>query len=116
LLAEWKTELGLLPPGQQKLDRRCRIEAALDRGHGESLLGDFRVAEIVEIALLHFDSQRYRLHAWGIMPNHVHVVATPLPSRSLSTVVHGGSRSPPRFAIEYSVARAFSGWRNISTA
>ena len=31
----------------------------------------------MEDALLFFDAQRYRLHAWVIMPNHVHALVTP---------------------------------------
>jgi hypothetical protein len=41
---------------------------------------------LVENALLHFDAQRYRLHAWAIMPNHVHVLVTPL-DETLSDIV-----------------------------
>jgi putative transposase len=32
------------------------------------------IASLIEGALLHFDEGRYRLLAWCIMPNHVHVV------------------------------------------
>jgi REP element-mobilizing transposase RayT len=39
---------------------------------------------LVEAALLHFDNERYRLLAWCVMPNHVHVVVELLP------------RTPPR--------------------
>jgi REP element-mobilizing transposase RayT len=42
----------------------------------------------VENAFLHFDADRYRLHAWTIMPNHVHVIATPLLDNTLSNIVH----------------------------
>ncbi len=31
---------------------------------------------MVQKALLHFHSQRYDLHAWCVMPNHIHVVYT----------------------------------------
>ena len=65
-----------------------RIEAALDAGHGESWLKDARISDIVERAFLHFDAERYRLHAWVIMPNHVHVVATPLANWTLADITH----------------------------
>jgi len=53
---------------------RKRIEAVLNAGHGECWLQRHEIAEIVENALFHFDGQRYRLIAWCVMPNHVHVL------------------------------------------
>jgi Transposase IS200 like len=41
----------------------------------------------VEGALLFFDGERYRLHAWVVMPNHVHTLFTPLTGLSLSEIV-----------------------------
>jgi len=67
---------------------RARIEAWLDAGHGKCLLRDPRIAELVENALLHFDGERYRLLAWCVMPNHVHVVAHFDQGHSLADVVH----------------------------
>ena len=55
-------------------ERRRRIAAVLDRGLGSCALNDPRVAALVEEALLTFDGTRYRLLAWTVMPNHVHVV------------------------------------------
>lgn len=43
---------------------------------------------MVEDALLHFDGERYRLLAWVIMPNHVHVLAETLPVYRLGDIVH----------------------------
>ena len=77
-----------MPDQAATLERRKRIEAALDQGHGASSLADDRVADVVERALLHFDGERYRLHAWSIMPNHVHVIATPVGDHQLSEIVH----------------------------
>ena len=76
---------------QEKLDdveRRKRIEALLDAGHGECLLQRRKVAEIVEDALLHFDGERYRLLAWCIMPNHVHALIETRAGHPLAKVVH----------------------------
>jgi REP element-mobilizing transposase RayT len=50
------------------------IEAELDRGLGECLLRDVRCAKIVQDELFRLDGERYRLLAWCVMPNHVHVV------------------------------------------
>jgi REP element-mobilizing transposase RayT len=51
-----------------------RLDARLDVGVGECLLRFPGVAEGVIRALRHFDGERYCLHAWCVMPNHVHVV------------------------------------------
>jgi REP element-mobilizing transposase RayT len=62
-------------------------EAALDRGAGACLLrGD--AATIVEDALLYFDSQRYGLFAWCVMPNHVHALVCVMQGWPLGPVVH----------------------------
>ncbi len=65
-----------------------KIESFLDAGHGECLLKDAVVAEIMDNALKHFDGERYELIAWVIMPNHVHVIFRPRPGHKLSEIVH----------------------------
>src|SRR5262249_6293207 len=55
-----------------------RIEKYLDSGAGECWLKNPAVAHIVSDNLEHFDGTRYQLHAWCIMPNHVHSVMTPI--------------------------------------
>ncbi|MCB1090556.1 MAG: transposase [Verrucomicrobiae bacterium] len=67
---------------------RARIDAYLDAGHGECWLRRKEIAELVERALLHFDGERYRLLAWVIMPNHVHVIAQIIEGFDLSGIVH----------------------------
>jgi REP element-mobilizing transposase RayT len=42
----------------------------------------------VEAALLHFDGARYRLLAWCVMPNHVHVMIETLEGFPLADVLH----------------------------
>src|SRR5262245_1225179 len=46
----------------------------------------------MEEALLLFDGVRYRLHAWTIMPNHVHVLLTPLTGWPLGGLVGSWKR------------------------
>jgi REP element-mobilizing transposase RayT len=87
LLEQWRVELGLLSDNERDRERRKRIERALDSGHGSGVLARPDVGALVESAMLHFDAQRYRLHAWSIMPNHVHVLVTPLGGRTLSEIV-----------------------------
>ena len=88
LREEWREELDLLKEGKRDIERRRKIEAALDSGIGACWLRQPEIARVVEEALLHFDEERYHLHGWVVMPNHVHVVATPRPDRSLSSVIH----------------------------
>lgn len=66
---------------------RKRIERYLDQSYGNCALRNRTVAEIVQNSLLHFDGERYRLSAWVIMPNHVHLLLTPHDGWSLSRIV-----------------------------
>jgi REP element-mobilizing transposase RayT len=87
LLERWRRELAL--ESEDFEDRlRYKIEAYLDRGAGDCYLADKRIASLVQSALLHFDGERYRLSAWVIMPNHVHVLAAPCLGFSLSSITH----------------------------
>lgn len=67
--------------------RRKLFEKFLDRGCGACHLRDPRIGGIVENALLHFDGERYRLLAWCVMPNHVHVVIEMMPGFPLGKLV-----------------------------
>jgi REP element-mobilizing transposase RayT len=64
------------------------IERFLDSGAGACHLQNSTIAEEVANALRYFDGKRYRLFAWCVMPNHVHVVARLFPGQTLATVVH----------------------------
>jgi hypothetical protein len=54
--------------------KRRTLEAWLDRGHGKCWLHRRDVAELVERILLETDGCDYRMQAWVVMPNHVHLV------------------------------------------
>jgi putative DNA methylase len=88
LLDRWRQELNFLPEKDYDRERRKRIDAYLDQGHGSCYLKDDCLAEIVQQALLHFDGQRYALHAWVVMPNHVHVLFTPKAEHTMSQIAH----------------------------
>jgi hypothetical protein len=80
-----------LTPDEVKKIRRLStklIEQYLDHGAGSCPLRTPSIAEIVAKALRHFDGKRYRLFAWCVMPNHVHVVARLFPGQTLTSVVH----------------------------
>ncbi|HEX4740084.1 MAG TPA: transposase [Caulobacteraceae bacterium] len=70
-------------------DRAEAAEAALDAGLGSRALANPAVAEIIRDGLLYFDSTRYRLLAWCVMPAHVHVLVQQAPGWRLEAVVQG---------------------------
>jgi putative DNA methylase len=88
LLDRWREELRLVPEREANRERRQRIDVCLDRGLGSCFLKDERLAEIVQNALLHYDSERYSMHAWVVMPNHVHTLYTSQPGWEMSQIVH----------------------------
>ena len=51
-----------------------RIERYLDAGYGSCILREEIAAKIVKESLEFFNHQKYMLHSWCIMPNHVHTV------------------------------------------
>ena len=65
-----------------------RFHKWLDAGNGECVLGRPEVRQIVTPALVHFQNSRYLLREWVVMPNHVHVIVTPLPGHELSEILH----------------------------
>jgi len=65
-----------------------RFQDRLDAGHGSCILRRPEIKSIVEDALRHFDGQRYDLVEFVVMPNHVHVLVTPLADHALSDILH----------------------------
>ncbi len=66
---------------------RRRIEGYLDAGHGSNCLTDPDVAADIINTWLHFSGHRYELHAWCVMPNHVHVLIAPKSGYTLGSIV-----------------------------
>ena len=58
-----------------------------DAGHGSCVLREPAVAAMVQNALLFFDGQRYRLLAWVVMPNHMHVLFQPMGGWTMPKIV-----------------------------
>jgi REP element-mobilizing transposase RayT len=65
----------------------ARIEEYFDRGAGSCPLQDMRVVGSMAASLRFREGKHYRLLAWCIMPNHVHVVVRLFPGRKLAKVV-----------------------------
>jgi type I restriction enzyme, R subunit len=70
----------------------AKIQRWLDLGYGSCALKDPSLREIVISSFLHYQDQHYRLHDFVIMPNHVHVLFTPYPNHSLSTIITAWKR------------------------
>ncbi len=84
-----------------------RVETWLDSGHGACWMRRPAIAQLVADALRHFDvarasrpqtigntggtpepQPRYRLHAWCVMPNHVHALVEPFAEHKLPAILH----------------------------
>jgi menaquinone-specific isochorismate synthase len=74
------------------------IERFLDRGAGACHFQNFAIAGEVANALRYFDEKRYRLFAWCVMPNHVHVVVRLFSGQTLATVVHSWKSFTAKYA------------------
>jgi len=66
-----------------------RIQEWLDAGMGACHLRRSDMRAQVELCLLHFDSKRYDVDAFVLMPNHVHAVIVPRIGYDLSTLLQG---------------------------
>ncbi len=93
-----RDELKLLPEREQTVERRKRIEQWLDAGMGCCALRHPEVARTLQDTLLKFDGERYRLIAWCIMPNHVHVLIHPI--IELGKIVQSWKSYTGRWALE----------------
>jgi len=85
---------------------RHRIEAYLDAGHGCCALQNPEFAKMIIDNWRQFDGKRYHLHAWVVMPNHVHVLMQLSGSTSLAKIVQSwksytGRRLPVAWQREY---------------
>lgn len=105
--SEWEAFLTL----KDDLEKQRRIEGYLDKGYGKCYLRNPRIANLVQENLWHHDGLKYRLLAWVIMPNHVHVVIemanVPLgeivkswksyTSKEATKILRGGDGPSPRY-------------------
>ncbi len=96
-LKSLEAELADLAENQREAERRKRIEAWLDSGMGCCALAHPEVARYVQDSWLKFHGDRYVLHAWCVMPNHVHVLIQPL--EDLATIVQGWKSFTARWIL-----------------
>lgn len=87
VLESWRTQLQA--ETVENIDREILIlaEKYLDKGYGECYLKREDVAEIVKSSLLKYHNERYKLIAWVIMPNHIHLLFKPVNDWSLSKIL-----------------------------
>jgi putative transposase len=69
-------------------ERFFLLEKGIDQGRGDCLLTDPANALIMSRALQYCDGERYRLLAWVVMPNHVHVLIEQIEGYALGSVIH----------------------------
>jgi REP element-mobilizing transposase RayT len=68
---------------------RQRIEAHLDRGYGSCCLKNPEIAKMVVDSWLKFNTIRYDLYEWVVMPNHVHILLSARPGSTFPIIVKG---------------------------
>jgi REP element-mobilizing transposase RayT len=76
VLNKWRRELQTSDSPRNRILLHRRIERYLDLGYGQSFMKDQRIATIIQDVLMDSDNKSYRLFAWVVMPNHVHMLAT----------------------------------------
>jgi REP element-mobilizing transposase RayT len=67
---EWEA----FPHLEDDQEKLRKINPCIDRGYGACHLRDPHIADLVQSNWWHHDGVRYRLLAWVIMPNHVHLL------------------------------------------
>ncbi len=90
-----------------------RWEKWLDENHGECALARPEIRQIVEETLTHNDGVKYRLHEFIVMPNHVHVLVTPLGEHTLSEALQEWKSISSR-RIDRALGRSGQFWQKES--
>jgi D-tyrosyl-tRNA(Tyr) deacylase len=89
------------------------LQKWLDAGYGECWLKDSKIAALVAKALRHFDHDRYLLGEFVIMPNHVHVLVTPVGKYELPDILHS-LKSYTAHEINQAIGRTGKVWQDES--
>lgn len=88
VLDKIKEEIATKQPADIQRAQMILLEKYLDRGYGQCFLRRREVAEIVRDSIKKFDQERYKLFAWVIMPNHVHMLLRAMLGISLEKIAH----------------------------
>jgi putative transposase len=73
-----------------------KMETVMDEGHGSCALKNPRARDLVVNALLHFHANRYEMHGFVVMPNHVYCVVRPLADWQPEQLLHSWKRFSAR--------------------
>ena len=65
-----------------------KLQKLLDVGSGSCILKEPENSNLVRDTLLFFDGIKYKLGKWVIMPNHAHILVTPIADYSLKEITH----------------------------
>jgi len=109
----WKAELATATDTERKRELLRKTEAYCDAGHGECPMRDPRAARAVQECLFHDHPAKYHLHAWVVMPNHVHVLFTPVAGITLSAIMHR-VKTASAHAVNKSLGRKGPLWQTES--
>ena len=90
-----------MPDAQRMIERRKRMHDWIDAGYGSCVLCTPEIAEMVQNTFLHFDGERYHIHAWVVMPNHFHVLVQPINGWALSKIVASWKKFTARGIGDY---------------
>lgn len=98
-LRQLECELAAMAESDRDTARRRAIDAWLDAGMGCCALRHPQLAAVMQETLLRFDGSRYRLLAWCVMPNHVHVLIEP--ADTLSKIIQSWKSYTGRWALAH---------------
>lgn len=75
---------------QRDYNRRftLRFEELLDEAHGSCVLRRPEIHRLVGDAITHFETERYRIDCYVVMPNHVHVLFLALAGHRMEDILH----------------------------
>lgn len=86
VLEKWKIEV------EQRIiteiEYHRMIDKYLDKSIGNCYLNNERIAKLIQETLLFFDGKKYKLIAWVLMPNHVHLLLIPKSDFTLAEIMH----------------------------
>jgi putative transposase len=105
-----------LDPSQQRAfmkEFNRKLNTYLDEGHGSCALSDPRCQQVVAEGWEYFQGQRYELGELVVMPNHVHLLITPLPGYELEDILQSRKRQSAREINAY-LGRTGDFWQKHS--
>ena len=107
-LGRRETKEGELTAEEERLEDI--VDGWLMQGYGGCVLSNAQCRQFVEDALFFNDKQTYHLHAFVIMPNHVHILLSPIGENSVIPIVSKLKRYSSRM-IKQCVATDGNVWQ-----